>query len=177
MDWLKKWGFEEFPKLHAMRILLIFKLVVAFFVGCSGKKVVYNKKNDGYREKIIYMHSNDCRQLFYFAYLNGSLKKEITMNDCPKKIVITKREQFGIENQYSMVAVSDTSNCLFKSLDYEFLPEFCNSLIKQTFVSVANDDNKAMLLMYKVIQKKTENGYPLHHSDIDKIIGWIKISY
>jgi hypothetical protein len=72
--------------------------------------------------------------------------------------------------------VTDTLQYQFKCVDYNFLPQYCNSTVAKSFIPIDEKEKE----LFKIIQKTIQSGnygVNIEVNDINRFIGWVKISY
>lgn len=157
---------------------LITSLTFLSFNACSpGSKVIYNKKGDEKeRIRIRYQSYRSCKSFFISVYLRKEWVNSFVIRDCPKRFIITKQNAVDGKVNYHFSMVTDTLQNQFKCIDYNFLPQHCNATIAKTFVPINEKEKDLFLRLQKVIQAG-DFGVVMSIDDVNKFLGWIKISY
>jgi len=166
--------------LYKMKLIfyLITGILFLSFTACSpGSKVIYNKKvHDNERIKIRYQAYRSCKSFFISVYKRKEWINSFVIRDCSKRFIITRRNAADGNVNYAYNLVTDTLQNQFKCIDYNFLPQHCNATVARTFVPINEKERELFLRLQKIIQAG-DYGVVISVNDVNKFLGWIKISY
>ena len=148
------------------------------FTACSpSSKVIYNRKvDDNERIRIWYQPYRSCKSFFISMYKRKELVNSFEIRDCSKRFIITRRHAADGKVNYAYNLVTDTFQNQFKCIDYNFLPQHCNPIVAATFVPI-NEQERYLFLRFQKIIQTGDYRIVMSVDDVNKFLGWIKISY
>jgi len=161
------------------RVVFFMSIVFIYLIGlgCFSPKKIYNKKiSRSERLKISYQYYRDCRSVYTLLYNEKKISTTFTLRDCPDNFVITKQNVSDGNVNYHYSMVTDTIHHQFKCIDFNFLPQYCNATVARTFIPINGKEKEILKKIQTAIRSK---GYKeqLSDDDINRFIGWVKISY
>jgi hypothetical protein len=141
------------------------------------KMLCSTKLLTGERIKISYSDNPDNRLFRILLRKDGALVDHFEITDIPNKIIIDKLilSEKGSRSVYRMV--SDSSRGNFKSLDFSFQRQTWNSTTSMSdFISLSSKD-KLIMDCFITALLKNDFGLKFTSSDLDKMIGWVRVYY
>ena len=144
---------------------------------CTSSKVIYNQKNSiNENIKITYHFGGGCNFFYTSLYKEKRVMVDIVLKDCPRRFGIDKRNISDGKENYTYRMVTDTSGYQFKCIDYNFLPQYCNSTVARSFIPITEKEKEIFEVLQKTIQSGNY-GVKIEINDINRFIGWVKIPY
>ena len=165
--------------------IIIISIFVLIDSACNSMKInsamkpkrIYDQMlSDTERIKVSYLHYRDCKTFYILIYQKNNLVNSFEIKDCPNRFGIDKRNAAdkNVNNSYRLV--TDTLHHQFKCIDLVFLPQYCNAATMKTFIPISEREKTVFNTVHKIIQDG-DYKFSFTIEDIEKFIGWVKISY